>query len=101
MRGRAEKATGGAALESRGGIHPSMTLDGGPPHGQPGPPEGLGDRTVSGGHLCAPDPSAAPLAKLLRLPGGPVAKTPGALNAGEPGSIPGQGIRSHMLQLSN
>ena len=35
--------------------------------------------------------------KLLRIfPGGPVAKTP---NAGGLGLIPGQGTRSHMLQL--
>ena len=37
--------------------------------------------------------------KWLRdIPGGPVSKlcTP---NAGDPGSIPGQGTRSHMLQL--
>ena len=30
------------------------------------------------------------------FPGSPVAKTP---KAGGPGSIPGQGIRSHMTQL--
>ena len=33
------------------------------------------------------------------FPGGPVAKPPPAANAGGPGSIPGQGTRSHMLQL--
>ena len=32
------------------------------------------------------------------FPGGPVAKTPSS-HAGSPGSIPGQGARSHMLQL--
>ena len=32
------------------------------------------------------------------FPGAPVANTP-APSAGDPGSIPGQGTRSHMLQL--
>ena len=36
---------------------------------------------------------------IQELPGGPVAKTPRS-NAGDLGSIPGQGTRSHMLQLS-
>ena len=36
---------------------------------------------------------------IQELPGGPVAKTQDP-NAGELGSMPGQGTRSHMLQLS-
>ena len=34
----------------------------------------------------------------LEIPGGPVTKTPYSQCRG-PGSIPGQGVRSHMLQL--
>ena len=34
------------------------------------------------------------------VPGGPVVKTR-APNAAEPGSIPGQGARSHMAQLKS
>ena len=48
-----------------------------------------------------PLPASLPNLKIPSrgLPGTPVAKTLHAVNIGGPGSIPGQGTRSHLLQL--